>query len=122
MLFRSRSFLSTITRAGVIAGKSGCAIAPEKRASSASTARMSSCRVTSQARLPFHNVTGQTAPEARTAAYCGGGSNGQVRWNGKDGARAMLRSASLTLSPASAALLELRALLGPEHVRLVRGS
>ena len=46
----------------------------------------------------------------------------EVRWNGKDGARAMLRSASLTLSPASAALLELRALLGPEHVRLVRGS
>ncbi|HVT40219.1 MAG TPA: DNA polymerase III subunit alpha [Gemmatimonadaceae bacterium] len=46
----------------------------------------------------------------------------EVRWNGKDGSRAMLRSASLKLSPASAALLELRALLGAERVRLVRGS
>jgi hypothetical protein len=46
----------------------------------------------------------------------------EVRWNGSDGSRATLRSASLKLSPASAALLELRALLGPERVRLVRGS
>jgi DNA polymerase-3 subunit alpha len=46
----------------------------------------------------------------------------EVRWNGSDGSRATWRSASLTLSPASAALLELRALLGPERVRLVRGS
>jgi DNA polymerase-3 subunit alpha len=46
----------------------------------------------------------------------------EVRWNGSVGSRATWRSASLTLSPASAALLELRALLGPERVRLVRGS
>ena len=46
----------------------------------------------------------------------------EVRWNGSDGSQATWRSASLTLSPASAALLELRALLGPERVRLVRGS
>jgi DNA polymerase-3 subunit alpha len=46
----------------------------------------------------------------------------EVRWNGTDGTRATWRSASLTLSPASAALLELRALLGTERVRLVRGS
>ncbi len=46
----------------------------------------------------------------------------EVRWNGTDGQHARLRSASLKLSPASAALLELRALLGPERVRLVRGS
>ena len=46
----------------------------------------------------------------------------EVRWNGIDGTRATWRSASLTLSPASAALLELRALLGTERVRLVRGS
>jgi hypothetical protein len=46
----------------------------------------------------------------------------EVRWNGADGTRARLRSASLKLSPASAALLELRALLGPEHVHLVRGN
>ncbi|MFI5231242.1 MAG: DNA polymerase III subunit alpha [Gemmatimonadales bacterium] len=46
----------------------------------------------------------------------------EVCWNGTDGTRARLRSASLKLSPASAALLELRALLGPEHVHLVRGN
>ncbi len=46
----------------------------------------------------------------------------EVCWNGTDGTRATWRSASLTLSPASAALLELRALLGTERVRLVRGS
>jgi DNA polymerase III subunit alpha len=46
----------------------------------------------------------------------------EVCWNGTDGSRARLRSASLKLSPASAALLELRALLGPERVHLVRGN
>jgi DNA polymerase-3 subunit alpha len=46
----------------------------------------------------------------------------EVNWNGTDGSKARWRSASLKLSPASAALLELRALLGPERVRLVRGS
>ncbi|MDA1082195.1 MAG: DNA polymerase III subunit alpha [Gemmatimonadetes bacterium] len=46
----------------------------------------------------------------------------EVRWLGADGARARLRSASLTVSPASNALLELRALLGAERVQLVRGS
>jgi DNA polymerase-3 subunit alpha len=45
----------------------------------------------------------------------------EVSWNGTDGTRARLRSASLKLSPASAALLELRALLGTERVHLVRG-
>jgi DNA polymerase-3 subunit alpha len=45
----------------------------------------------------------------------------EVLWSGTDGSRARWRSASLKLSPASAALLELRALLGPERVRLVRG-
>ncbi len=46
----------------------------------------------------------------------------EVRWMGADGARARLRSATLTVSPASNALLELRALLGTERVQLVRGS
>jgi DNA polymerase-3 subunit alpha len=46
----------------------------------------------------------------------------EVCWNGTDGSRARLRSASLKLSPASAALLELRALLGTERVHLVRGN
>ena len=46
----------------------------------------------------------------------------EVRWSAVDGSRATWRSASLKLSPASAALLELRALLGTERVRLVRGN
>ena len=46
----------------------------------------------------------------------------EVQWSGRDGSRARWRSASLKLSPASAALLELRALLGSERVRLVRGA
>jgi DNA polymerase-3 subunit alpha len=46
----------------------------------------------------------------------------EVVWSGTDGSHARWRSASLKLSPASAALLELRALLGPERVRLVRGN
>jgi len=46
----------------------------------------------------------------------------EVQWSGRDGSRARWRSASLKLSPASAALLELRALVGSERVRLVRGA
>ena len=50
-----------------------------------------------------------------------GSSPLEVRWQGADGATARMRSASLTLSPASNALLELRALLGTDRVQLVRG-
>jgi DNA polymerase-3 subunit alpha len=46
----------------------------------------------------------------------------ELRWRGPDGSPARLRSASLKLSTAGPALLELRALLGTERVRLVRGS
>ncbi|WKW11273.1 DNA polymerase III subunit alpha [Pseudogemmatithrix spongiicola] len=46
----------------------------------------------------------------------------ELRWKGPDGSPARLRSSSLKLSTAGPALLELRALLGPERVRLVRGS
>jgi DNA polymerase-3 subunit alpha len=46
----------------------------------------------------------------------------EVRWLGTDGQKARMRSASLTVSPASNALLELRALLGPERVQLVRSA
>ncbi len=46
----------------------------------------------------------------------------EVRWRGSDGARARMRSASLTVSPGSNALLELRALLGAERVQLVRSA
>ena len=45
----------------------------------------------------------------------------ELRWRGRDGSPARLRSASLKLSTAGPALVELRALLGPERVRLVRG-
>jgi DNA polymerase-3 subunit alpha len=46
----------------------------------------------------------------------------ELRWKGPDGSPARLRSRSLKLSPAGPALLELRSLLGPDRVRLVRGS
>ena len=46
----------------------------------------------------------------------------ELRWSDGNGTRARLRSRSLTLAASSAALKELRALLGDERVRLVRGS
>ena len=45
----------------------------------------------------------------------------ELRWRGRDGAPARLRSQSLKLSTAGPAIVELRALLGSERVRLVRG-
>jgi hypothetical protein len=46
----------------------------------------------------------------------------ELRWSDGNGSRARLRSRSLTLAATNAALKELRALLGDEQVRLVRGS
>jgi DNA polymerase-3 subunit alpha len=46
----------------------------------------------------------------------------EIRWDDGNGTQARLRSRSIKLSATSAALTELRALLGPERVRLVRGS
>ena len=46
----------------------------------------------------------------------------ELRWNDGNGTQARLRSRSIKLSATNAALTELRALLGPERVRLVRGS
>jgi DNA polymerase-3 subunit alpha len=46
----------------------------------------------------------------------------ELRWNDGNGSRARLRSRSLKLAATGAALTELRALLGSERVRLVRGS
>jgi DNA polymerase-3 subunit alpha len=46
----------------------------------------------------------------------------ELRWNDGSGTQARLRSRSIRLSATSAALTELRALLGSERVRLVRGS
>ena len=45
----------------------------------------------------------------------------ELRWKGRDGVPARLRSSSLKLSTAGPAVMELRALLGAERVRLVRG-
>jgi DNA polymerase-3 subunit alpha len=46
----------------------------------------------------------------------------ELRWNDGNGTQARLRSRSIKLSATNAALTELRALLGNERVRLVRGS
>jgi len=46
----------------------------------------------------------------------------EIRWNDGNGTHARLRSRSIKLSATNAALTELRALLGQERVRLVRGS
>ena len=46
----------------------------------------------------------------------------ELRWNDGNGTRARLKSRSLRLAATQAALTDLRALLGPERVRLVRGS
>jgi len=46
----------------------------------------------------------------------------ELRWNDGNGTQARLRSRSIKVSATNAALTELRALLGPERVRLVRGS
>ena len=82
----ARSLRSTVTRASVTVGKSGCAIAPLNRRSSMSTARISSYRVTSQARRPFQSVTAKSGPALRARAYSDGGWNGHSRPNGNRGA------------------------------------
>jgi DNA polymerase-3 subunit alpha len=46
----------------------------------------------------------------------------EIRWSDGNGTQARLRSRSIKVSATSAALTELRALLGSERVRLVRGS
>jgi DNA polymerase III subunit alpha len=46
----------------------------------------------------------------------------EIRWDDGQGTQARLRSRSIRLSATNAALTELRALLGSERVRLVRGS
>jgi DNA polymerase III subunit alpha len=46
----------------------------------------------------------------------------ELRWNDGNGTRARLRSRTLRLAATQAALTDLRALLGTERVRLVRGS
>ncbi len=72
---------------------------------------------------PGTGFTARVIEDVRAVAEAHPGSAPlEVQWSGADGQRALWRSNSVKLSPASATLLELRALLGPEHVRLVRGS
>jgi hypothetical protein len=59
--------------------------------------------------------------DAHTAAHAGAPPL-ELRWSDRNGMRARLRSRSLRLAATQAALRELRALLGEERVRLVRGS
>jgi DNA polymerase-3 subunit alpha len=51
-----------------------------------------------------------------------GGAPLELQWSDGSGTKARFRSRTLKLSATAAALTELRALLGPERVRLVRGS
>jgi hypothetical protein len=46
----------------------------------------------------------------------------ELRWNDGNGTSARLRSRTLRIAVTNAALNELRSLLGPDRVRLVRGS
>ena len=46
----------------------------------------------------------------------------EVQWSDSSGMRARLRSRTLRIAASQAALTDLRALLGPDRVRLVRGS
>ncbi|MEP7345007.1 MAG: DNA polymerase III subunit alpha, partial [Gemmatimonadaceae bacterium] len=50
-----------------------------------------------------------------------GGAPLEVRWTSADGSKVRFRSRSLKVAATSAALNELRALLGSERVRLIRG-
>lgn len=95
--------------------------------------------VESVTRLAELRTTGQIAVALELAVECGlagsvmkdvravaeshpGSAPLEVHWKGSDGATTRFRSSSLNVSTAGASLLELRALLGEERVRLVRGS
>ena len=95
--------------------------------------------VESVTRLAELRTTGQIAVAIDLAASCGlagavmqdvravaelhpGAAPLELHWKGPDGATTRFRSSTLTVSTAGASLLELRALLGEERVRLVRGS
>jgi DNA polymerase-3 subunit alpha len=69
------------------------------------------------------NVTPEVMDDVRAVVEAHPGSAPlELRWSDGNGTRARLRSRSLRLSADGAALTELRALLGAERVKLVRGS
>ncbi len=69
------------------------------------------------------NVTPEVMRDVRSVVEAHPGPSAlELHWNDGNGTRARLRSKSLKLSATSAALTELRAVLGAERVKLVRAS
>jgi DNA polymerase-3 subunit alpha len=72
---------------------------------------------------PGTGIVGGTFADVRAVADAHPGTAPlEVRWTDGNGSAARFRSRSLTLAADGAALTELRALLGQERVKLVRGS
>jgi DNA polymerase-3 subunit alpha len=72
---------------------------------------------------PGDSITPSVLADVRLVAEAHpGGAPLEVQWHDGNGMKARFRSRTLKLSATAAALTELRALLGNERVRLVRGS
>jgi DNA polymerase-3 subunit alpha len=93
-----------------------------------SVTRLAELRTTGQIAVAVElavesGLAGSVMKDVRAVAESHPGSAPlEVHWKGPDGATTRFRSSSLNVSTAGASLLELRALLGEERVRLVRGS
>ncbi len=93
-----------------------------------SITRLAELRTTGQIAVALElavesGLAGSVMKDVRAVAESHPGSAPlEVHWKGPDGATTRFRSSSLNVSTAGASLLELRALLGEERVRLVRGS
>ena len=69
------------------------------------------------------NITPEVMQDVRSVVEAHPGPSAlELHWSDGNGSRARLRSRSLKLSATNAALAELRAVLGLERVKLVRGS
>ena len=72
---------------------------------------------------PGAPVAGDVMRDVRSVIEAHPGSSPiELRWSDDNGAKARWRSRTLKLAATNAALTDLRSLLGPERVRLVRGS
>jgi len=72
---------------------------------------------------PGASVPGDVMRDVRLIIEAHPGSSPlELRWSDDSGAKARMRSRTLKLAATNAALTDLRSLLGPERVRLVRGS
>ncbi|MBW7933271.1 MAG: DNA polymerase III subunit alpha [Gemmatimonadaceae bacterium] len=93
-----------------------------------SVTRLAELRTTGQIAVAIELATGSDLAGAvmkdvrAVAEQHPGAAPLELHWKGTDGATTRFRSSSLNVSTAGASLLELRALLGEERVRLVRGS